>query len=786
MADDLSGFSMLELFRLEAESQTEVLSAGVLAIEELEKSPETIEGMMRAAHSLKGAARIVGLEPAVAVSHALEDVFVAAGKGSLRVLPEHADVLLAAIDFLGSVAAADDALDAGSPWPARADELVERLGQMGKPSAAAEPPPADTATPPPKPMIKPPATEPPATESPPPATPAATTPGTAEAAAAEPPGPGPERPPAPAPAPRAGEPADRVVRVSAESLTRLVGLAGEALVETRQMRPFVDAMLQFRSTQVDLCDALAALDERLEGGEAGLAAATAAVAGIRQRADAALASLSRQVEDFESFARRNEDLSNRLHHEVIVSRMRPLADGIRGFPRLVRDLARTLGKEIRFEVIGDQTGVDRDILDKLEAPLSHLIRNAIDHGLETPEDRLAAGKPAGGTIRLEARHRAGMLHITLTDDGRGIDVERLRRRAVARGLVAQAVADQLGELELLEFLFLPGFSTKEQVTEISGRGVGLDVVQSMVKAVGGNVRVATQPGRQTVFTLQLPITMSVIRALLVEIAGEPYAFPLPRIDHILHVPQEQIRTVEGRQYFDRDGTAIGLVLAAQVLELTGQPPADPMPVVVISDRGQQFGMIVDDFLGERDLEVRPLDTRLGKVADINSASLLENGEPVLIVDVEDLVRSIDNMLAGRRLSRVEFEQLAEESRPRKRILVVDDSITVRELERQLLQSRGYAVDVAVDGMDGWNAIRGTPYDLIVTDVDMPRMDGIGLVSLVKADPARREIPVVIVSYKDREEDRIRGLDAGANRYLTKSSFHDETFVDTITDLIGEA
>jgi two-component system sensor histidine kinase and response regulator WspE len=289
-----------------------------------------------------------------------------------------------------------------------------------------------------------------------------------------------------------------------------------------------------------------------------------------------------------------------------------------------------------------------------------------------------------------------------------------------------------------------------------------------------------------VFTLQLPITMSVIRALLVEIAGEPYAFPLTRIDHILHVPQDRIRTVEGRQYFDRDGTAIGLVLAAQILELSGQPPADPMPVVVVSDRGQQFGMIVDAFLGERDLEVRPLDIRLGKVADINSASLLENGEPVLIVDVEDLVRSIDNVLAGRRLSRVEFEKLAAEVRPRKRILVVDDSITVRELERQLLQSRGYAVDVAVDGMDGWNAIRGTPYDLIVTDVDMPRMDGIELVSLVKSDPTRREIPVVIVSYKDREEDRLRGLDAGANRYLTKSSFHDETFVDTIVDLIGEA
>jgi two-component system sensor histidine kinase and response regulator WspE len=759
VAEDLSGFSMLELFRLEAESQTSTLSAGVLAIEELERSPATVESMMRAAHSLKGAARIVGLDAAVRVAHALEDVFVAAGKGQFHVLPEHADLLLAAIDFLASIAKADDALAADGPWPDRAAGLVAALGDMlsGRAAAAPSMPPAPA---PPEPAAD--------------AGPAA--------AAAPPPEPEPSRPVA-----RPIETTDRVVRVSADSLTRLVGLAGESLVETRQLRPFVDALLQFRSAQVDLADAVGGFDEKLKAAEVPLPPALAALlATIRERADACLANITGHVEDFESFARRNEDLSNRLHQEVIVSRMRPLADGIRGFPRLVRDLARTLGKQVRFEVRGEQTGVDRDILDKLEAPLSHLVRNAVDHGLEIPAERAAAGKPETGEIRLEARHRAGMLHITLTDDGRGIDVERLRARAVARGLVAKAVADQLTELELLEFLFLPGFSTKDQVTEISGRGVGLDVVQSMVKAVGGSVRVATQPGRQTVFTLQLPITMSVIRALLVDVGGEPYAFPLTRIDRILFCPHADIRTVEGRQYFDRDGVSIGLVLASQILETVGAAPVDPMPVVVISDRGQQFGMIVDAFLGERDLEVRPLDPRLGKVQDVNSASLLENGDPVLIVDVEDLVRSIDNVLMGRRLSRVEFERLAEQARQRKRILVVDDSITVRELERQLLQSRGYAVDVAVDGMDGWNAVRSTPYDLIVTDVDMPRMDGIGLVSLVKADPARREIPVVIVSYKDREEDRLRGLDAGANRYLTKSSFHDETFVDTIVDLIGEA
>ena len=786
MADDLSGFSMLELFRLEADTQTAVLSTGILAIERLELSPQTIESMMRAAHSLKGPARIVGVEPAVEVAHALEDCFVAAGRGEIHVRPEHADLLLACVDFLASVGRADDALQPDGPWPAKAMALVAALGRMhtfteefavdaraptvpvpSPPSAHA--PPIPTSLPPahdepafgPE-MALPPATPPPAEEAPR----IVDDQTTAELAL---------------------ESSDRVVRVSADSLTRLVGLAGEALVETRQLRPFVDGHHGLRGSQIDLCDALAALEDRTSADGIALPASVAmALERARQRADAMLSTLMKHVDDFESFARRNEDLSGRLHHEVIVSRMRPLADGIRAFPRLVRDLARSLDRQVRFQVRGDQTGVDRDILDKLEAPLSHLIRNAIDHGIESPGERIAAGKSPSGSIVLEARHRAGMLQILITDDGRGIDVERLRARAVERGLVPRHVAERLTESEVLEFMFLPGFSTRERVTEISGRGVGLDVVQSMVKAVGGTVRVSSQPGRQTIFTLQLPITMSVVRALLVEVAGEPYAFPLTRIDHIQFVEQADIRTVEGRQFFRRDEESIGLVMAEQILGTgTGSSPRAPMPVVVISDRGQQFGMIVDAFLGERDLEVRPLDRRLGKIADINSASLLENGDPVLIVDVEDLVLSIDNMLMGRRLSRVDFEHLVRRAQRTKRVLVVDDSVTVRELERQLLHSRGFDVDVAVDGMDGWNAIRGGDYDLVVSDVDMPRLDGIGLVSLIKGDPLRKNLPVVIVSYKDRESDRVRGLDAGANRYLTKTSFHDQTFISTIIDLIGE-
>ena len=210
--------------------------------------------------------------------------------------------------------------------------------------------------------------------------------------------------------------------------------------------------------------------------------------------------------------------------------------------------------------------------------------------------------------------------------------------------------------------------------------------------------------------------------------------------------------------------------------------------MVVSDRSHRFGVVVDAFLGERERSrSAPLDPRLGKVPDISSASVLEDGVPVLIVDVEDLVRSIDNLLGGRRLraAPASADVARETARGPKRVLVVDDSITVRELERQLLETRGYAVDVAVDGIDGWNAVRGGQYHLVISDVDMPRMDGIALVRSIKGDPRLRSIPVVIVSYKERQEDRIRGLDAGADAYLTKSSFHDQTLLDTVSDLIGE-
>jgi two-component system sensor histidine kinase and response regulator WspE len=344
----------------------------------------------------------------------------------------------------------------------------------------------------------------------------------------------------------------------------------------------------------------------------------------------------------------------------------------------------------------------------------------------------------------------------------------------------------MSEAELFEFLFLPGFTLKDSVSEISGRGVGLDVVQTMVKEVGGSVRVSSQSGQGTRFQLELPITLSVIRTMLVEIGSEPYAFPLARIDTAIKLSKDQIQSLEGRQHFTFGEQQIGLVAASQVLELESRPANVDVSIIVLGDKTAHYGLVVDRFLGEQELVVRTLDPRLGKVQNISAAALMPDGSPVLIIDVDDLIRHIENVASGARLTPIGGNDSAEAKGTRKRVLVVDDSLVVRELERKVLDSRGYAVDVAVDGMDGWNAVRTGNYDLVVTDVDMPRLDGIELVTLIRKDSRLKSLSVMIVSYKDREEDRQRGLEAGADYYLTKGSFHDETLVTAVADLIGRA
>jgi two-component system, chemotaxis family, sensor histidine kinase and response regulator WspE len=309
---------------------------------------------------------------------------------------------------------------------------------------------------------------------------------------------------------------------------------------------------------------------------------------------------------------------------------------------------------------------------------------------------------------------------------------------------------------------------------VSGRGVGLDAVHDMVKQVHGIVRVTTQAGKGTRFQLQLPVTLSVVRTLLVDIAGEPYAFPLASIVRTLKLSNDKIELLEGRQHFAFEGRHVGLVTARQLFAADAPTAAgDDLPVIVMGDQHHSYGLVVDRFLGERELVVQPLDTQLGKIKDIAAGALMEDGSPVLIVDAEDMMRSMDKLASDGRLATVPRRSATGHEAKRKRVLVVDDSLTVREVE------------VAVDGMDGWNAVRTGHFNLVVTDIDMPRMDGIELVGLITKDPNLKAVPVMIVSYKDRDEDRRRGLEAGAAYYLTKGSFHDETLLQAVVDLIGE-
>jgi two-component system sensor histidine kinase and response regulator WspE len=801
---DLGGFSLHELFKGEAEMHAAALSEGLVQLEGTSDAA-TVEPLMRAAHSIKGAARVIGLDIAVRIAHAMEDVLVAMQKGREAIQASRIDQLLKGTDLLASLArveesevpawtTANDAAVTGlveslrvaPPTNHAAPAKAVATQQVREESAAPTPEPQVPATVDQEKRVSQPSDEVVATTL--------TSPPQEHASAAVSPH---ATPATPATQATPATPSSRAssVRVTAEKLDRLLQLAGETMLESRRLAAI-------RTEAGDLKRELTRLEDELDQlrsvvRRAGLDPSLLAPArGILDRSRGRVLAHLLTVENA---IRRGEETSTQLYHEVLSSRMRPFSDVTAALPRTVRDVARALGKDAKLEIIGENVPVDRDILARLDAPLNHMLRNALDHGIESPDERRARGKSPQATLRVEARHHAGQLRVRVSDDGRGIDLDALRERIVRKQLASSEMAAGLDRQELLEFLFLPGFSTAQKVTEYSGRGVGLDVVQTTAREIGGVARIHTELGKGTVFELDLPITLSVIRALLVDVCGETLAFPLARIDRVVQPERAAITTVAGRMQFileDADAaqssttraasvtTSIGIVEAARVLQL-GEPriDVDRASIVVLGNGDERYGFAVDGLVGEEDLVVRALDERLGKVAHLSASAVRENGEPVLIVDTEDIIQSVRMALNEGRLrgARPAIENYARRMR---RALVVDDSATVREVERQLLLRMGFAVETAVDGLDGWHQLRDGLFDLVISDIDMPRMNGIEFVRTLRADPRFTSIPVIVVSYKDREEDRRAGLEAGATAYLTKGAFQDSTFADTVRDILG--
>ena len=771
--------SMLDLFSGEVELHIQTLNNGLLDLEWHPTDSERLDALMRASHSIKGAARIVKVEPAVLLAHAMEDLFVAAKTGELTIGAEVIDLLLQCADTLAGIGRAArlpeselrDAAGEGVPSLVQAIEQArsgDYSGVLPLAPGAAAPDAAPTTL-----ALSP---EPDNTAGPLPAQPRATLTPERALPAVEP------APPAPAPAQVDGD--GETVRVSATHLSTMLELASEALVRGRMLRGFGEAQQDHKRRLLGLTPSVDRLQQHLEAQADGEGAAL--LREVKQRLQAARFEATEQGGAFNQFALEYERLADRLHEETLASRMRPFSDITQGFRRMVRDITRRQGKQARIEIRGREVQVDRDILDRIEAPITHLLRNGLDHGLETPTARAAAGKPEQGQLLLEARHQAGLLMIAVSDDGCGIDVEQLRAKVLDQGLIDAELAERLTDEELYEFIFLPGFTTAEQVTEFSGRGVGMDVVHRVIHEVGGSVRVASQQGQGTRVELSLPVTLSVIRALLVELAGEVYACRLAQIDRCLKIPRDTIQRAEGRLRVLYGGKTLPLIRGTSVLSLQRAAREDhDLAVLVASVRGSPVGIIVDCFRGERDLVVRPLDPRLQRVPAVSAVAVAEDGSPLLLLDVEDMANAVEADVSGARSGIWRISELTQAGPEKKRILVVDDSVTVREEERKILEGRGYAVDVAVDGVDGWGALTLGSYDMVITDVDMPRMNGIELVRRIRDSDRHAELPVLIVSYKDRPEDRQAGLDAGAQHYFTKSDFSDETMVKLIRELLKE-
>ncbi|NEX21601.1 hybrid sensor histidine kinase/response regulator [Thiorhodococcus mannitoliphagus] len=480
-------------------------------------------------------------------------------------------------------------------------------------------------------------------------------------------------------------------------------------------------------------------------------------------------------------------LAGHLVDEVTQARLVPLTELLDDYPRMVRDLARDLGKQVALRIEGDQGRIDRAVLDALRNPLLHLVRNALDHGIETPPQRRAAGKDDAGRLAIEAQQLGSMMRIRVADDGAGIDLDRLRETVVGSGRTTETLWGAMGIEEQMQFLFLPGLSTATHVSDLSGRGFGLDIVKSGLDAMGARVGVHSERGHGSCFELQVPLSLALTRCLLVEGGRHPlfgvqrYAFPMHEVVSVARVDAQRLRRIEGRLAVRLGDETL---LLYEFSQLSGLAPLSSevadKHLLVLGDGERRGALLVEAVIDELDVVTRPLDERLGKVQEAAGVTLLNDGGLALVVDTPDLLERLDQGVVQ------QIEASVETPEKVSHILVVEDSVTVREVERHFLTQAGYAVTTAVNGVDGLNKAKAGDHDMVVTDIDMPRMNGIELIRALRAIDRFHELPVIVVSYKDRPEDREAALDAGANRYLTKAQFDTDAMLETVAELLAAA
>lgn len=718
---------MIELFFDEATERVEALAGKLVEIERRPDDADLLRDVFRDMHTVKGSSAMVGLAPVNQLAHAAEDLV-----GQIRDAGRAADgpvvdALLAALDALRDMLAQARARTPVTVDPA---PVVARLRNPTAPV---------TATP--RAQISPQAAP------------------IAHAAGAE-------------------TAARATIRVDFDKLDRLMNLVGELVLGRDDLRGAVASLASVTTELAADRGVARKVAHARNAGAGGNVRGLDTLSEELSRVERVLADVTGELDHGTD---RLDAISDELREQVMRLRMVPVAGVFRKHVRTVRDLAASLGKRARLELVGDDTELDKLLVEAVDEPLMHLVRNAIDHGLELPDVRVAAGKPAEGVIRLVARHRGNQVEIRVSDDGKGLDPAKLRVKALEKGLITSADAEAMDDRTARELIFRAGFSTAAVVSEVSGRGVGMDVVrQTVVNRLKGTIEVESTPGQGSAFVLKLPLTLAIIQVIVARAGGETFAIPLDVVQRVLAIKSAEIEMIGDREVCVVRGKHVPIIRLEQVLELDDGRDGAELQLVLVENAGASYALVCDQLLGKREIVIKSLGRLLTRVPCVAGATLLAD-RVALILDIPAIVaRALAQPTGVRRTVRTKAAGAAGSH-----ILLVEDGDIVRETLRRLLVDAGYIVTVAVDGQHGLQLAKSRRFDLVSTDVVMPNMDGYELTRALRTMPEYGETPIVMVTSMGERIDRVRGFDAGVDEYITKP--HDRTqLLKVVRKLLGHA
>lgn len=726
---------LVATFRAEVEERLASLCEGLLALETHPAPRQLVGALFRDAHTVKGSARMLGLGGVVDVAHRAEDLLGALKDGRRAVRKDLVDLLLVAAESISRSMP-------GAARPVGADELAAVVGALDAACAGDDP------------VVVP------------------------RLVDADEPDPVPD-----SDRPRGGD----SIRVPTRRVHDLVDVVGEAELDIRRLtrhgRELAALAAEHLRTARSLRDALA------DAGSAPPSAVLAAVHSLVALGD----QLTAATRELTTRADEGQSRLAAVRDGAMGLAMVPVRRVVAGFPQLVRELAGTSEdeKDVSLVLVGQDVELDSRVLDAVADSLRHLVTNAVDHGCETVAARLAAGKPAAATVTVSARSAGSTVVIEVSDDGRGIDEDALRAVAVERGLLpADSQATGAG---LLALMFTAGFSTRDEVTSTSGRGIGLDVVRTVIEDLSGSLEVRTERGAGTTFVITLPVTLGVLRCLMARVGTERYALPVAGVLETIGLPGAERYEVAGVPVLARDGRTMPVVDLGVALGAPGD--RDPRAAVVIlhGGAGELMALAVDELEGELEVVVKELGGFLGRLPSVAGATIDGDGSVVLVLDIRELaVRQLaSGSVPGPDATVPHSRRAGDRPLPaqragngRARVLVVEDSVGVRELQRVILEGAGYEVLTAVDGLDGAARLKQDPVDLVLSDVEMPGMDGFTLTRTLRGTRGWEDVPVVIMTSRGDQADQRAGLDAGASAYLLKSEFDQAELIDTVRRLLG--